>query len=89
MILEAEGVLKIFNIKKYYAGHVEQDYIDSDGIYSVKRLTAHDFKRKYEDGITLPGNSKLPLDDIISQMKGKTITIIGDAAESSVFTILV
>lgn len=88
MIGDVRDVAKEFKIKKFYVGHQKVDYLGSGEFYSINELTVPEFKEKYGESLWMAKGFKVYLHDIIRDMEGETITIIGNTGVNSVFTIL-
>lgn len=88
MIGAARDVEQAFDIKQYHAGYEKAEYYGSEEVYSFTDLTALEFEEKYGESIQISKGGKVYLKDIIEDMNGDTITIIGDPAKNSIFTIL-
>lgn len=91
MIGDVEDVHEVFKTRKYFLGHLYQDYKGSTEFYSINEFTVTEFKEKYGENIVVNG-IKMSLNYILNAMNNvnsDTIVLIGDPAVNFIHTILV
>lgn len=89
MIGDAEDVCEVFETKQFYVGIQKQEYMASTEFYSINELTIPEFKEKYGEYITLSRGFQIYLHDIMRNMNGDSIALIGDTSNNSIFSILI